>query len=87
MTPSPDDGLAAGENVGDDASHVLGEAVPLDGLVLEDVDVEVEGAGHGERQVGDLHYHVKPQRPGPLLQRAAIEGENNLVDIGDNPSK
>lgn len=49
MTASPDDGLATGDNVGDEAPHVLGEAVPLDGLVLEDVDVEVEGAGHGER--------------------------------------
>ena len=87
LTASPDDGLAAGDNVGDEAPHVLGDAVPLDGLVLEEVDVEVEGAGHGERQVGDLHHHVKPQRPGPLLHRAAIEGENNLVNIGDNPSK
>ena len=86
-TASPDDGLAAGHNVGDEGSHVLCEAVPIDGLVLEDVDVEVEGAGNGERQMGDLHHHVQPQGPGTLLQRAAIEGENNLVNIGDNPSK
>ena len=58
LTASPDDGLAAGNNVGDEASHVLGDAVPLDGLVLEDVDVEVDGAGQGQRQVGDLHHHI-----------------------------
>ena len=87
LTASPDDGLTTGDNVGDEAPHILGDTVPLDGLVLEEVDVEVEGAGHGERQMGDLHHHVKPQWPGPLLHRAAIEGENNLVNIGDNPSK
>ena len=52
------DGLAAGDNVGDKAPHVLGDAVPLDGLVLEDVDVEVDGAGQGQCQVGDLHHHI-----------------------------
>ena len=67
LTASPDDGLTAGDNVGDEASHVLGDAVPLDGLVLEDVDVEVEGAGERQGEVGQLNNHVKPERPGLLL--------------------
>ena len=38
-----------------------------DGLVFEDVDVEVEGAGEREGEVGQLDNHVKPERPGLLL--------------------
>ena len=85
MAADPYNGLTTVDNAGDEGAHVFCDALPLDGLVLEDVDIEVEGAGHRQRQVGHLHHHVKPQGPGPFLKRSAVKGEKSLVNIGNDP--
>ena len=56
-----------------------------DGPVFEDVDVEVEGAGERQSQVRQLNDHIQPQRPGLLFHLAVIQGDDHLVDIGNDP--
>ena len=85
LTTDSYNGLTTGDNAGEKAAHVFCDARPPDGFVLEDVDVEVEGAGNRERQMGHLHHHIKPQGPGPVLKRSAVKGENSFVNIRDDP--
>ena len=57
----------------------------FDCLVFEDVDVEVEGAGDGQGEVRQLNDHVQPGGPGLILHLPVTQGDDDLVDIGNDP--